>query len=77
MLLAQEHLLLGAYSFPLLVKIILGEKYYSLSEDDVDDIELFEQLADVNLFKKSKKSEQWEWNKISSDYKLHNAFERT
>lgn len=72
----QEHLLLGAYSFPLLVKIILGEKYYSLSEDDVDDIELFEQLVDVNLFKKSKKSEQWEWNKIRSDYKSHKALER-
>ena len=34
----QEHLLLGAYSFPLLVKILLGEKYYNLSEDDTDDI---------------------------------------
>jgi len=72
----QEHLLLGAYSFPLLVKILLGDKYYHLSEDDADDIELFEKLVEANILKKPKKSEQWEWNKIRSDYKFHKAIEK-
>ena len=71
----QEHLLLGAYSFPLLVKILLEDEYYRLSEDDIDDIELFEQLVEANILKKPKKSEQWEWNKIRSDYKFHKAIE--
>jgi hypothetical protein len=72
----QEHLLLGAYSFPLLVKILLSKKYYYLSEDDADDIELFEQLIEINILKKPKDSEKWEWDKIRSDYKFHKAVER-
>ena len=71
----QEHLLLGAYCFPLLIKILLRDKYYNLSEDDADDIELFEQLIEADILKKPKKSGKWEWDTIRSEYKFHKAVE--
>ncbi|MCL5772592.1 MAG: hypothetical protein M1479_10040 [Actinobacteria bacterium] len=75
---AREHLLLGSYMFPLLVKLSLNkDQYYDLSEEDFYDIELFEQLAEVDLFKKPQNPNNWEWKKIRREYisndKLHKA----
>ena len=75
--LPYEHLLLGAYVFPLLLKILLNKyRFYKLIEDDIDDINLFEQLADADIFKKPKESEGWDWNRIHSDYKFNKNIER-
>jgi len=50
--------------------------FYKLVEDDIDDINLFEQLADVDIFKKSKDSKNWEWDIIRSNYKFSKSIER-
>ena len=50
--------------------------FYKLVEDDIDDINLFEQLADVDIFKKSKDSKNWEWDIIRSNYKFSKGIER-
>jgi len=47
----HEHLLLGAFLFPLVVKLVLArEGLYSLTETDRVDIDLFEELACVRHF---------------------------
>ncbi|MCX6383169.1 MAG: hypothetical protein NTV16_01580 [Actinobacteria bacterium] len=74
----KEHLLLGSYIFPLLVKLSLNKsKYYNLSEEDFYNIELFEQLAEADLFKKPQNPNNCEWKKIRREYisedKLHKA----
>lgn len=75
--LPHEHLLLGSYVFPLLFKILLSKNgFYKLVEDDIDDINLFEQLADAEIFKKSKDSKNWEWDIIRSNYKFSKGIER-
>jgi len=75
--LPHEHLLLGSYVFPLLFKILLSKYgFYKLAEDDIDDINLFEQLTDADIFKKPKDSKSWEWNIIRSDYKFSKSIER-
>jgi len=75
--LPYEHLLLGAYVFPLLLKILLSKYgFYKLIEDDIDDINLFEQLAGADIFKKPKDSGSWEWDRIRSDYKFNKNIER-
>lgn len=66
----HEHLLLGAYFFPLLVKLKLNrDQLYDLSIDDKRDIEVFEELACADLFKKEIKDgvEEWPWNRIRSN----------
>lgn len=79
--LPYEHLLLGSYAFPLLFKILLSKYgFYKLVEDDIDDINLFEQLANADIFKKLKDSKSWEWNIIHSNYKrikgIEGAYEK-
>lgn len=65
----KEHLLLGSYIFPLLVKLSLNKsKYYNLSEEDFYNIELFEQLAEAELFKKPQNPNNYEWKKIRREY---------
>lgn len=50
----QEHLLLASYIFPLLVKCRLSrDGLYTLTDSDQDDIDVFEQLACVELFPKA------------------------
>jgi hypothetical protein len=47
----QEHLLLGSYIFPLLVKCKLSrDGLYTLTDRDQDDIDVFERLACAELF---------------------------
>lgn len=59
----HEHLLLGSFVFPLVVKCKLKEDgFYELSEDDIFDIDVFERLADADLFAETNK-----WNSIRSD----------
>jgi hypothetical protein len=42
----RDHLLLASFAFPLLLKVALAEEsLYSLSEDDLFQIDLFEPLA--------------------------------
>lgn len=60
---SYEHLLLGSYVFPLVLKCLLKEDgFYELSEDDTLDINGFEELADADLFTNTN-----EWNRIRSD----------
>jgi len=76
----QEHLLLGAYFFPLLVKLLLAKsKLYDLSPDDERSIEVFESLACAKLFGKETKpdgTEEWPWSKIRSDMLLMHLVEK-
>jgi len=59
----KEHLLLGSYVFPLLVKCRLNEeKYFNLIMEDQFDINVFEKLADEKLFQE--KADGWPWNNI-------------
>ena len=69
----HEHLLLGSYVFPLVVKCKLKKGgFYELSEDDTFAIDVFERLADADLFTNLN-----EWYNIISDlsfkYKLRKA----
>ena len=48
----MEHLLLGTYVFSLLVKCVLaGRGLYTMSKDDVSDMNVFERLACADLFR--------------------------
>lgn len=66
--LLHEHLLLGSYAFPLLVRSILGkDKLYSVTKDDQFEIDLFERLASECLFEAVKDKGEppsWPWNKV-------------
>jgi len=65
----HEHLLLGSYLFPLLVKIKLtNKKFYTLTKSDEFDINVFEPLADADLFAQPKDQLDWEWGRIRDDY---------
>ena len=70
---AHEHLLLGSYVLPLVVKLKLREyEFYQLTQEDILDINTFERLADADLSTNLK-----EWNDIRLDcwfkLKLENA----
>lgn len=64
----REHLLVGSYVFPLLVRSLLGkENLYSLTKDDRLHIDVFERLACERLFEPTGDTSQpssWSWNKI-------------
>ena len=65
----REHLLLGAYSFPLLVKqkLASGDRY-KLSDGDRVRIESFERLAGhENLFQEPVTDANWPWREIIGD----------
>ncbi|MFA6170173.1 MAG: hypothetical protein WCW67_04980 [Candidatus Margulisiibacteriota bacterium] len=70
----QEHLLLGAFVFPLLLKIVLSkENFYEITDYDKTNINAFESLLDADIFnppKDQKNSLDWEWNRI-----LNNSYE--
>lgn len=67
----HEHLLLGAYLFPLLVKIKLAtEGLYVLTDSDRFDLNIFERLADADLFtapNDQRNSIDWEWHRIRGE----------
>ena len=69
----QEHLLLGSYIFPLLVKCKLSrDGLYILTDLDHDDIDVFERLACVELFPQvsnsptgaEAESREFPWNEV-------------
>ena len=73
----QEHLLLGSYIFPLLVKCKLSRAgLYTLTDRDQDDIDVFERLACVELFPQvsddptnaEDESREFSWNEVRSGF---------
>lgn len=65
----REHLLLGAYAFPQLVKLALASrKFYVLTKDDRFDVEVFEELVcSPNLFAQVSgrgQAKEWPWDQI-------------
>ena len=65
----DEHLLIGSYCFPLLLKSFLANRdYYVLAEEDNDDIEVFERRAESNIFNKITNSDTWPWNELKVKY---------
>lgn len=67
----REHLLLGAFLFPLLVKLKLSTHgKYTLSSKDRVGLAAFERLASANIFERSQNprgSRDWPWNRILAD----------
>lgn len=70
---AREHLLLGAYIFPLILKLRLqNDKFYTLKDEDRFDINVFEALIDAELFKKLSVQGNFldcKWNRIRKEKK--------
>jgi len=73
----QEHLLLGSYIFPLLVKSKFSrDGLYVLTDRDQDDIDVFERLACVELFPQvsndptdaEAESREFPWNEVRSRF---------
>ncbi len=64
-----EHLLLGAFAFPLLAKMKLTRSgLYKFSERDQVSIKALERLACADLFRSPNDEEQtWPWRKILAD----------
>lgn len=63
----REHLLLGAFAFPLLVKVRLARAgHYALNDRDRTDIEVFELLICADHFQPREDGEvpQYPWNEI-------------
>lgn len=61
----REHLLLGSYVFPLLVKLLLAhDGLYELTEDDAFDIDVFELLVSARLFAEPEGEKPWPWDEI-------------
>jgi hypothetical protein len=75
----REHLLLGAYAFPLLVKLWLRKReLYELADDDESDIDIFEQLACADHFAPQPGDEvpDYPWIAIRGRNAFHRALER-
>jgi len=80
---AHEHLLLGSYIFPLVVKCKLEKDgFYTLTENDKPEIsklgididmfniDVFERLVGAELFNKTEDQSEFEWNRIRESYML-------
>lgn len=81
----QEHLLLASYIFPLLVKCKLSrDGLYTLTDRDQGDIDVFEQLACVELFPKASNDPtdeeaeniKFPWNEIRGSFLFKRMFTR-
>jgi hypothetical protein len=77
----QEHLLFASYIFPLILKYKLSvDKYYSLTEQDKFDINVFESFLDcdniLNPINKENENIKFPWNKIRSTFKLKSIIVR-
>lgn len=75
----EEHLLLGAYAFPLLVKQMLAASdLYKLSDNDQIDIDVFEKLACCRIFERLEEHDgrdSWPWTKIRGEERWDRAVE--
>ena len=70
----REHLLLGAFAFPLLVKLRLASAgHYTLTDRDRTDIEVFERLICANHFQLWDDGQVpgYPWNEIREGTYLH------
>jgi hypothetical protein len=75
----HEHLLLGAYAFPLLVKLWLAKRgLYEVTDRDESDIDVFEALTCANHFEVQSEEEipRHPWNEIRGSVGLRRAIER-
>jgi hypothetical protein len=75
----REHLLLGAFAFPLLVKLWLNEReLYALTEQDEVDIDILERLICAKHFEPQPEDAPHEhpWPGIRGEAAFHRAFER-
>ncbi len=69
--LPAEHLLMGAYIFPLLLKVLMSkEKRYELSQEDVYKLYAIDDLLDLNEFY-DRKLRQSPWRKKLNEVRLH------
>jgi hypothetical protein len=75
--LTKEHLLLGAFAFPLVVKVLLSRPplaLYTLTDDDHAAIEMFESLAAEDAFVQlpapdRRQQPQFGWERIRQRYR--------
>lgn len=71
----REHLLLGSYVFPLLVKLLLQhDGLYELTKDDSFGIDAFERLASARLFAEPEGGKPWPWSEIRDQAGWERAF---
>lgn len=66
----DDHLLLASYAFPLLLKLVLKQHGYSLTQSDQFDIDCFEQLACVKDFAGAGEDKLHPWIAIRHNAKL-------
>jgi len=67
----NEHLLMGAYVFPLLLKVLISkEKRYELTEEDVYKLLAIDGLLDLNEFY-DKKNHKSLWREKLNEVRLH------
>lgn len=67
----NEHLILGSYAFPLLVKSLLAKhRLYALVHDDRIGIDCFERIASMPIFEKQLGSDDVPWNRIRVEAEL-------
>lgn len=72
----NEHLVLGSFAFPLLVKSLLAKhRLYAPVRDDRIGIDCFERIASVPIFEKRAGSNEWPWNRILVEAELDSALE--
>lgn len=63
----KEHLLLGSFVFPLIVRsMLVKEGFYSLTKEDQIALRAFEKLACAKLFAQDE-TEDWPWTRIFED----------
>jgi hypothetical protein len=81
---AEEHLLLGAYAFPLLLKMLLNKLgLYRESWEEQVDVDVFEELACTKLFAEVREERDdgkegqlvWPWGEIRGRARLRRALE--
>ena len=68
----KEHLLLGSYLFPRLLKSVLAKSgVYTLTEQDQREADLFEHLAREDLLTPTTDPDgnaEWPWDRVRADY---------
>ena len=72
-----EHMLLGSYFFPLLLKLVLErDGFYSLTSKDEEKLDVFERRAESEIFADNsgrEGREVWPWRTVLADYRMEQA----
>lgn len=72
---SQEHLLMGAYVFPLLLKVLMSkERKYELGKEDKYKLLAIDDLLDLNEFY-NKKERKSLWTETLSKIRFNTSFE--